>query len=258
VKGMLTRLRSGGGALEVGSVDGNLDAETASGGVTLGKVLGEEVRAVTDAGDVQLKAIYAKRAELRASGGSVSAAVLSAERGSVSAGADSQLSSLDGEFDVCMAGGSLVVQVGEQLRHLRIVDIESTDEASSTIEIHLPVSVSAEATVSAAAVEVADELPARELDPASHSAFDPATERANTPDRTPAGFSALAPTAAAALNDTAAAAAAAAVGVASTDARFIAISEGTGKARCKVEVAAPKRNVQLKLQDFFARFKLRA
>ena len=46
VRGMLTRLRTGAGDVSVGSVDGNLDAETGNGSVTLGKIVGEEVRAI--------------------------------------------------------------------------------------------------------------------------------------------------------------------------------------------------------------------
>ena len=57
--------------MSVGSVDGNLDAETADGSVALGKVVGEEVRAVaggSSSNSLRVKAIYAKRAELRSAG----------------------------------------------------------------------------------------------------------------------------------------------------------------------------------------------
>lgn len=124
VKGMLTKLRTMCGALKVGSIDGNLDAETSKGRVDLGKVIGEEVRAVTADGDIQVKAVYAKRAELRACEGKVSAAVLSLERGTLFTGGHSQLSSLDGNIDIVVAKGSLVVQAAERLRRLRVVATE--------------------------------------------------------------------------------------------------------------------------------------
>jgi hypothetical protein len=71
VKGMLTRLRTGAGDVSVGSVDGNLDAETGDGSVTLGKIVGEEVRAIAGgraSNALRAKAIYAKRTELSSSG----------------------------------------------------------------------------------------------------------------------------------------------------------------------------------------------
>ena len=71
VRGMLTRLRTGAGDVSVGSVDGNLDAETGNGSVTLGKIVGEEVRAIAGgrpSNALRAKAIYAKRTELSSSG----------------------------------------------------------------------------------------------------------------------------------------------------------------------------------------------
>ena len=134
VRGMLTRLRTGAGDVSVGSVDGNLDAETGNGSVTLGKIVGEEVRAIAGgrpSNALRAKAIYAKRTELSSSG-TMQVSVLATERGALSLGgaaagsgrADlddlgstgSKLGSLDGEIDVLLAGGALEIQAGEQLR----------------------------------------------------------------------------------------------------------------------------------------------
>ena len=71
VRGMLTRLHTGAGDVSVGSVDGNLDAETGDGSVTLGKTVGEEVRAIAGgraSNELREGHIYAKRTELSSSG----------------------------------------------------------------------------------------------------------------------------------------------------------------------------------------------
>ena len=205
VRGMLTRLRTGAGDVSVGSVDGNLDAETGDGSVTLGKIVGEEVRAIAGgraSNAIIAKAIYAKRTELSSSG-TMQVSVLATERGALSLGgaaagsgrADlddlgstgSKLGSLDGEIDVLLAGGALEIQAGEQLRRLRVVDA-SADAAGAAggIELHMPTKLAAEVSLLAATVEIDPKLAAREIE--SHAApFEPkAFVAASTPDRTPA------------------------------------------------------------------------
>lgn len=223
VKGMRTRLRTGAGDVSVGSVDGNLDAQTGEGSVRLGKVVGEEVRAIAGgraSNALSAKAIYAKRTELSSSG-SMQVAVLATERGALSLGgaaagsrradpdgdldgnlgdlagnlggdlgsisaARSKLGSLDGEIDVLLAGGALEIQAGEQLRRLRVVDA-SVDSAGTAIELHMPTKLAAEVSLLAASTQIDPKLAAREIDATAAAPFEPkAFVAASTPDRTPA------------------------------------------------------------------------
>lgn len=268
VRGVLTKVRTGGGDVTVGSVDGNLDAETGAGDVAVGKVLGEEVRLVASGGSLRLKAAYAKRAELNATG-AVHAAVLSAERGAVRAGEDSRLSSLDGEFDISLSdSASLEVQAGEQLRRLRLIGVDGASPVAHadggapgpprTIEVHLPAALSTEASAIVAELEVGDDLPSRQLDPARHVRYDPATDARATPDRTPPGSSAVNAEAMDAFRAAANAAATRATDAptaAGRECALMALSEDAGPACAALDILAPAHRLRLVRQDFFARFK---
>lgn len=213
VKGMLTRLRTGAGDVSVGSVDGNLDAETGDGSVTLGKIVGEEVRAIAGgraSNALRAKAIYAKRTELSSSG-AMQVSVLATERGALSLGgaaagsgrgdldglglisaAGSKLGSLDGEIDVLLAGGALEIQAGEQLRRLRVVDVTADAAgAAAGIELHMPTKLAAEVSLLAAAIEIDPKLATREIEPHTAPFESKAFVAASTPDRTPAEAVAL-------------------------------------------------------------------
>jgi len=285
VKGLLTELRTGRGDVKADSIDGNCNAETLEGSVTLGKVLGEEVRVIAGgSGALVGKAIYAKRALLQAGGG-VDISALSAESGAITLGDDSKFGSLDGEIDISVAAGSVDVQAGAELRRLRVLGGVGPPERSNdgagagaaagggegegggggesggdaatppsppVIELHLPETLPAEAAFSAWRLELDGNLAPRELDPAKSAEVERAAPAATTPDRTPEGASAYDANAA---RDALAAAASAFASVPRRWTVLVALCEAHGPIRCALEVAAPRHTLRVVKQDFMARFR---
>ncbi|KAL1522638.1 hypothetical protein AB1Y20_017617 [Prymnesium parvum] len=249
VKGVLTRARTRRGNLNVATVDGNLDVESCSGKVTLGKVLGEEVRAVASGGHLHLKAVYAKRVKLSTSG-EIHAAVLAAESGVLHANGDSKLSSLDGSLDVWLASNNLEVQAGEQLRRLRIVGSNSDVTRTPRIKLHLPSKLAASLKLyTEEDVNIDEKLDARRANSLHKSKL---TKRSNA-DRTPSGASAFSANEARAMEE-------------KIVAELNLLAEGCKKISfdvagdqgicCAIEAAAPRHNICVLFQDFFARFRL--
>jgi len=185
VRGLLCSVESGRGDVSVKTIDGNLTVKAPCGGVTLGKIMGEEVR-VDAAGTVSSKALYGKEVEIRAGGG-LSSGVLSAEAGFFELGGASNLDQLEGEIDVRLAaGGELVAQGSSGLRQLRVVRHEAFERDGGdadgagpsgggdggAITINLPPSVMARATLLGASVSIDESLQPRDVPPAAASAMD--------------------------------------------------------------------------------------
>lgn len=120
VRGLLTSITTGRGDVSVKHVEGNLHVVNGDdGSVTLGKVMGEDVRVVSS-GELTTRAVFARRLDVRAMGG-VRSSVLSAEEAVIEAGGDCTFDSAEGVLHLVHHGhGCTVVQASEQLRSLTL------------------------------------------------------------------------------------------------------------------------------------------
>jgi len=124
VRGLLTSVATGRGDVSVTHVEGNLHvANGAAGSVTLGKIMGEDLRVLTS-GTLSARALYSKRLDVEATGG-MNASVVSAEEGRLVVGGDTRLDSTEGVLQLAHQGegGSVTVQAGEMLRSLSVVRV---------------------------------------------------------------------------------------------------------------------------------------
>lgn len=179
VRGLMTRVHTGGGDVDVEHVEGNLDVRAGGDGaqVVLGKIMGEDVAVECAEGQLRCKALYAKR--LRVAAGGMHASVLSTESGrlhlggDVAGGGSSDLSSVDGDLTVRLpAAGNhaLAVQAGGGLRGLVVAQEEEQETgaaASGTaVEVHLPEGSQACVRVRAAALDLDPRLVATDAEEA--------------------------------------------------------------------------------------------
>ena len=171
VRGLLTSISTGEGDVKVDHVEGNLHVNNgAAGDVTLGKIMGEDLRVLTSGG-LKARALYSKRLDVQAAAG-VRASVLSAEEGRLCVGGDSVLDSTEGVLQLVHAGaGSVTVQAGETLRSLgigRADDDLSSSEAEITL--HLPSGMGARALIKARQLTLDERLEARAVTVAGEEA----------------------------------------------------------------------------------------
>ncbi len=172
VRGLLTSLDTGRGDVRVEHIEGNLDLRTGGGAVELGKILGEEVRAVVRGGALRCEAVYAKSLDVEAAGG-VAASVLSAESGTLRVGGDTTLDSVEGSLRVESGGGDVVVQASDHL-HAITVDRHPPppDAPPPSVAVHLPAGMVAHAHLLGETVTLDERLEPREL-PASPAITEP-------------------------------------------------------------------------------------
>ena len=161
VRGLLTRVASGGGDVRVDHVEGNLDVNNGdSGSVTLGKIMGEDVRVVSG-GAFKSRAIYAKRLDVRAEGGA-DASVTSAEEGLLDLKGESTLHSAEGALNLTHRGGGLLtIQASEQLRALTVRAPVASGGAQ--LKVNLPSGMRARAEVLAASLDLGEGVEAVEV-----------------------------------------------------------------------------------------------
>ena len=155
VRGLLTRVVTGGGDVRVDHVEGNL-AITGANDVKLGKIMGEEVD-IDATGVVNGRALYAKRLDVAAAGG-VHAAVLSAEGGVLSIGSDTTINSCEGELSIVVDNGKLTVQASEALRALSVEVKSEADPTATSVALFLPEGLPAVASVRAGELKLDERL----------------------------------------------------------------------------------------------------